>query len=95
MRSSTAESVCDLDTLSSPDTHHGTDPMVTPAQSLLAWMLDSLILLPEEWDELPPRERDEFYRIDDTDQLLAALVRRHLLTQFQATAVLDKRTATT
>jgi len=88
MPSSTADSVCDRDT-PAPDTHHGTAVVVSPAQSMLAWLLDSLILLPEEWDELPERDRDDFHRVEETDELLAKLVRRHLLTQFQADAVRD------
>jgi response regulator RpfG family c-di-GMP phosphodiesterase len=85
---SAADSVCDRDA-PAPDTHHGTGVLVSPAQSMLAWLLDTLILLPEEWDELPERDRDDFHRIQETDELLAKLVRRHLLTQFQADAVRD------
>src|SRR5258708_791288 len=84
---SAADSVCDARTPT--PTRHGTLPCVSPAQSLLAWLLDSLILMPEEWEELPARDRDDFHRLDSTDELLAKLVRRHLLTQFQADAVRD------
>jgi response regulator RpfG family c-di-GMP phosphodiesterase len=81
-----ADSVCDA-TTPSPATQHGTVPCVSPAQGLLAWLLDTLIVLPEEWDELPQRDRDAIQQTDDTDQLLRMLVLRHLLTQFQADAV--------
>ncbi len=84
-----AESVCDLSTTPGPDTQHGTSPMVSQAQGLLSWLLDTLILLPEEWDEISQRDRDEFQGIEESEDLLASLVRRHLLTKFQADAVLE------
>jgi response regulator RpfG family c-di-GMP phosphodiesterase len=86
---SAAESVCDASEFPGPETHLGTMPIANPAQITLAWLLDSLILLPEEWDELPERERDALHHIESTDDLLARLVRLHLLTQFQADAVRD------
>ncbi|HEY2911492.1 MAG TPA: protein kinase [Gemmataceae bacterium] len=81
-----ADSVCDANT-PSPITHHGIMPCISPAQGMLAWLLDTLVVLPEEWEELPAEHRDEIHRLDNTDDLLAKLVRRHLLTQFQADAV--------
>src|SRR2546421_12767683 len=86
MLSPSADSVCDRDT-AAPATLHGTAIAASPAQGMLAWLLDTLVLLPEEWDELPERDRDDFHRVRATDDLLAGLVRRHLLTQFQADAV--------
>ena len=83
-----ANSVCDLRT-GGPETHHGSVTVISPAQGLLAWLLDTLILLPEEWDELPQRDRDEINLVKSTDDLIAKLVRRHLLTQYQADAVRD------
>jgi response regulator RpfG family c-di-GMP phosphodiesterase len=57
------------------------------AQSLLTWLLDSRILLLEEWDEVSAADRDRLALSATTDELLAALVRRHLLTPFQVEAV--------
>ena len=86
---STAESVCEVRDLTGPDTHHGEMPIASPAQAMLSWLLDNLILLPAEWEELPGRDRDDLQRTEATDDLVAKLVRLHLLTQFQAAAVLD------
>jgi len=80
-------SVCEIGSDLSPETHDGDEPTVSPAQGMLAWLLDSLILLPEEWDELPDQDRAEYHRLDSTEVLLAKLVRRHLLTKFQADAL--------
>jgi response regulator RpfG family c-di-GMP phosphodiesterase len=75
-------------TYAAPDTLDGTDELaVSSAYTLLSWLLDSLIVLPEEWDELPPRDREEFTRVESTDALLTKLVARHMLTPFQAEAV--------
>ena len=57
---------------------------VPVAQALLGRLLDSLVILPEEYDELAPAERSELAQIVGTDALLAKLVQRHLLTAFQA-----------
>jgi response regulator RpfG family c-di-GMP phosphodiesterase len=75
-------------TAAAPDTFEDTGELaVSSAYTLLSWLLDSLIVLPEEWDELPPREREEFTRVPSTDALLNKLVARHMLTAFQAEAV--------
>ena len=55
--------------------------------SFLAWMLERMILLSDEWDSLPPHERDELSTMRDTDRLLDRLVEHHLLTAFQAETV--------
>ena len=86
---STAESLSDAGALSGSDTHHSTVAFESPAQAMLTWLLDSLILLPEEWDELPERERDELSRMNSTEELVAKLVRMHLLTKFQSAAILE------
>jgi response regulator RpfG family c-di-GMP phosphodiesterase len=86
MSLSAADSVCDFVT-PTPETHHGTTQIVSPAQAMLSWLLDSLIVLPEEWDEMPEKDRETITQLDHPDDLLAKLVRRHLLTQFQADAV--------
>lgn len=87
---STAESLCDAGTANVPDTQCGLMPNETPAQTLLNWMLDSLVVLPEEWDELPDREREQLFKIQAREELVAKLVRLHLLTQFQASAILEE-----
>jgi response regulator RpfG family c-di-GMP phosphodiesterase/serine/threonine protein kinase len=62
-------------------------PAVTPAHVLLARLLDVLVVLPEEWDELPAADRDEITSVRTQDVLLDRLLGRHLLTPFQADAV--------
>ena len=62
---------------------------VPPAQTLLSWLLDNLIVLPEEWDELSARDREELAAITQPDPLLTRLVQRHLMTPFQADAIRD------
>src|SRR5205823_5797353 len=64
-----------------------TEVVVPVAQTLLTWLLDGVIVLPEEWDELPARDRDEITAISSNELLLGRLVHRHLLTPFQADAV--------
>ena len=74
--------------LSSPETFDGTTEVATSvAHAMLTWLLDSLIVLPEEWDELPARDRDEITGLASVELLLGRLVHRHLLTPFQAEAV--------
>ncbi|MBX9579226.1 MAG: protein kinase [Gemmataceae bacterium] len=74
---------------SSHDTFDATEVEVSPAYSLLSWLLDSQLVLPEEWDEVPAGERDELARLTGVDALIARLAHRHLLTPFQADAVRD------
>src|SRR5437867_9943460 len=88
MRPFPADSVCGISP-TGPETLAGIAPLVQPGQGILTWLLDSLILLPEEWDELPVRERDELSRQANADKLLERLVQRHLLTPFQAEALKD------
>ncbi len=56
---------------------------VPPAQSLLARLLATQVLLPEEWEEVPPQDRDALTRITATEALLGKLLMLHLLTKFQ------------
>ncbi|MBN9522521.1 protein kinase [bacterium] len=80
-------------------THHPVDTLgessvelsLSPAYSLLTWLLDALIVLPEEWDELPPHDREQASQLTTTDALLDRLVARHLLTAYQAEAVRSGR----
>ncbi len=59
----------------------GTAEIVTPiASDLITWLIDNLIVLPEEWDELSARERDEISALESRDLALGKLVQRHLLT---------------
>jgi eukaryotic-like serine/threonine-protein kinase len=60
---------------------------VPAAQTLLTWLLDSLIVLPEEWDELTAHDREELCTITLPETLLSRLVHRHLLTSYQADAI--------
>jgi response regulator RpfG family c-di-GMP phosphodiesterase len=91
MSLSAVESICDSATLQGgSETQHGTMVVETPAQVLLNWLLDSLIVLPEEWDELSDRDRQLLQESDTTADLVSRLVRLHLLTQFQADAILEE-----
>jgi response regulator RpfG family c-di-GMP phosphodiesterase len=74
---------------SSHDTFDATEVEVSPAYTLLSWLLESQLVLPEEWDEVPAGERDELARLTGVDALIARLAHRHLLTPFQADAVRD------
>ncbi len=58
-----------------------------PAQSLLARLLSSQVLLPEEWEEVPPDHRDALTRIVSVESLLAKLLALHLLTRFQVDTI--------
>jgi serine/threonine protein kinase len=60
---------------------------VPPAQSLLARLLSTQVLLPEEWEEIPPGERDALTRVVSTDTLLGKLLGLHLLTRFQVETI--------
>jgi response regulator RpfG family c-di-GMP phosphodiesterase/tRNA A-37 threonylcarbamoyl transferase component Bud32 len=60
---------------------------IPPAQSLLARLLNSQVLLTEEWDEVPPTDRDALTRLVSTEALLAKLLNLHLLTRFQVETI--------
>jgi response regulator RpfG family c-di-GMP phosphodiesterase len=64
-----------------------TEAAVPPAQALLAWLLDAMVVLPEEWEELSARDREDILGLTAPDLLLGKLVQKHLLTVFQAEAV--------
>jgi response regulator RpfG family c-di-GMP phosphodiesterase/serine/threonine protein kinase len=63
------------------------EPPLSPATHLLAQLLDLMVLLPEEWDELPEIIREELIRTDRVADLLTRLVDKQLLTQYQAKTV--------
>lgn len=90
MRSTPAEVLHRGAPPSSHETFDGTTEVaVSPAYSLLSWLLESQLVLPEEWDEVPAPEREDLARLNGVDALLARLSHRHLLTPFQADAVRD------
>lgn len=62
------------------------------AASALGKLIVDWVVLPEEWDELPPAVQRELLAIGDTGRLLARLGELNLLTPFQAEAVRDGRT---
>src|SRR6478672_7904794 len=60
---------------------------VPPAQSLLARLLSSQVLLPEEWEEVPLGDREALTRVTAADALLTKLLGLHLLTRFQVETI--------
>jgi len=60
---------------------------IPPAQSLLSRLLSSQVLLPEEWEEVPPGEREALTYIVSTDVLLNKLLLLHLLTRYQVETI--------
>jgi response regulator RpfG family c-di-GMP phosphodiesterase len=60
---------------------------IPPAQSLLARLLSSNVLLPEEWDEVPVGDREALTRVLSADVLLNKLLGLHLLTRFQVDTI--------
>lgn len=60
---------------------------LSPTARLLAVLLDGMVLLPEEWDDLPVSTRTGPMGIDRVDDLLPRLVDKQLLTKYQAEAV--------
>ncbi len=71
-------------TLAPPDTR---ETAVPPAPSLLARLLATQVVLPEEWDEIPAGDRDAITRITSVEGLLTKLLGLHLLTRFQVETV--------
>src|SRR5262245_57521139 len=61
---------------------------IPPAQSLLARLLATRVVLPEEWEEVPPQDREALTRITAHEPLLAKLQLLHLLTKFQVEMIL-------
>ncbi|HEY2785634.1 MAG TPA: protein kinase [Fimbriiglobus sp.] len=60
---------------------------VKTSSTQLQWLLDTWIVLPEEWDELSVDDRVRLNAITTNERLLSALVDHHLLTPFQVEAV--------
>ena len=59
----------------------------TLPQSLLHWLLEKHIVLPEEWEELPESDRQHLEQAQTIEELLHALHQRHLITRFQMEAI--------
>ncbi len=68
---------CDIDTITTP-----CDGTKRGADSLLSRLLDQLILLPEEWEEIPVKERIELASLHDKEELLNRLANHRLLIAF-------------
>ena len=60
---------------------------VAPAQSLLHKLLGSSIVLAEDWEALPPDEREALLRCAGEEALLRGLVENKILTAYQADRV--------
>src|SRR5689334_3458128 len=56
-------------------------------ESPLNHLVEQWVVLPEEWDELPPPMRDEILQTDPNEDLLDKLVQNQLLTDYQAKSV--------
>lgn len=74
--------------ISNCETDHELVPKTGSATShFLIWLLEKSIVLPEEWEELPPQQREEISNLKSNELLLAKLVQRHLITSFQANRI--------
>ena len=58
-----------------------------PAAGLLEGLLESNLILPEDWDQLPQTARDELCACTDTQLLLSRLVDQTLLTEYQGARI--------
>jgi response regulator RpfG family c-di-GMP phosphodiesterase len=76
-----------LDCTPPPASHPVQGQVILSPQSLLSWLLDNQVVLIEEWDELPRLERQRIEGLSETEDVLDALLRNHLVTDFQADAV--------
>lgn len=66
-------------------------PEFDGARGCLTRLLDQWVVLPEEWDELPPDLRSAILRPGGDEDILNRLVENHLLTRYQADAVREGR----
>jgi hypothetical protein len=79
-----------LDELSAHDSAHGPfahAPAHDDPQSYLNQLIEQWVVLPEEWDELPPAARDEILQLHPGEDFLDKLARNQLLTSYQADAI--------
>ncbi len=67
--------------------HPATGSVIVGPQSLLSWLLDNQVVLIEEWEELSVHDRGRVEALTGTDEILDAMLQRHLMTSFQADAV--------
>src|ERR1700735_1364051 len=67
--------------------HPGTGFIAGAPQSLLSWLLDNQVVLIEEWEELPVHDRARVEALTTTDDILDAMLQRHMMTSFQVDAV--------
>lgn len=65
---------------------------VRPGQPLLSWLLESGVLLHEDWDALPEAYQQEFEAAVDSKTLLEGLMDRGLLTEYQSRRVATGQT---
>src|SRR5687767_11256011 len=82
---------------STPATHcreavEATGPYPPPAPldsplSRLNRLVEQWVVLPEEWDELPPATRDDILHLRPGENFLDKLVANQLLTEYQADAI--------
>lgn len=67
--------------------HKAPGPISMAPRSLLGWLLDSQVVLVEEWEELPHCDRARIEAMSGTDDILDAVLEHHLITPFQADSV--------
>src|SRR5262245_6537384 len=60
---------------------------IPPAQSLLSRLLGAQVLLAEEWEDVPPADREAITHIPTAHALLNKLLSLHLLTRFQVDTI--------
>jgi serine/threonine protein kinase len=70
----------------------GNEIPVRALPALLEEMLELSLVLPEDWEALPPTVREVVARTDGEEQLLLGLVEHGLLTEFQADRVRARTT---
>ena len=63
------------------------EAVIPPAQILLSRLLASHVVLAEEWEEVPPGDREALARVLSADVLLNKLLGLHLLTRFQVDTI--------
>ena len=79
--------------LDEPSAHGSSHLLLTPPpahqnpQTFLDQLVEEWVVLPEEWDELPPAARHEILGADSGADFLNRLARHQLLTPFQAEAI--------
>ena len=67
--------------------HPGPSQSSGSPYSLLTWLLENQVVLVEEWEELPHRDRARIESMTGPDDILDAMLDHHLMTPFQADSV--------